>query len=201
MRVIAARQDKARHDLTTYACDPILTSASPSEWSPTHVRQGLPAMQARAYSFGGTHCWGTGMIRTAIPLLTLMAIVITSHADTNSVPWPRSSDIPRFTPALLSPRVLRAAREFSERSGTNRFEQAALLDKELALGLSLAEDLDPKWLMTENDVVKLLGKADVHKAGQLLSYHVGNHNGKTHALLFFVFTNGYLHSVFKATTE
>ena len=132
--------------------------------------------------------------------MALMAIMMISNAATNSVPWPKRSDIPRFTSALLLPRTLQAAREFSERRGTNRFEQAALLDKELAPGLSLTEELDPKWLMTEDDVEKLLGKADGRKAGQWLRYNIGNRDGKAHALLFD-FKNGYLHSIFGAATE
>ncbi|HPG00818.1 MAG TPA: hypothetical protein PLE77_12180 [Kiritimatiellia bacterium] len=140
------------------------------------------------------------MIWARTTLITVLALALTASAATNSTNWPKKSDIPRFTPDLLASNTLEAAREFSSRSGTNRFEEAEILDRDLAPGISLTKELDPKWLMTEDDVENLLGRPDGRKHGQWLRYNIGKRDGKSHALLFD-FKNGYLHSIYESATE
>ena len=121
-------------------------------------------------------------------------------SETNSIAWPKRTDIPKFRTDMLTSNVYEAACRFRSTIGTNRYEDAQILDRELAPGISLTEELDPKWLMTEEDVVTLLGKPDGRKTGASLRYNIGSSHGVASAL-FFVFKNGYLHSIYEARTN
>ena len=132
--------------------------------------------------------------------LITCVIALTALCDTNSVAWPRHTGIPHFKPDMLESNVLQAAYRFRNASGTNRYDDAQILDRELAPGISLTEELDPKWLMTEDDVITLLGKPDGRKPGESIRYNIGTNRRGASALLF-VFKNGYLHSIYEARTH
>ena len=121
-------------------------------------------------------------------------------SETNSVVWPKKAGIPRFKPDMLESNVLQAAYRFRNANGTNRYDDAEIIDRELAPGISLTEELDPKWLMTEEDVMALLGKPDGRKPGVWIRYTIGSTRGEASALLFD-FKNGYLHSIYGTRTH
>ncbi len=140
------------------------------------------------------------MKTTLFSILASCVFVVSAWSETNAIAWPKKADIPKFSTSMLASNVYEAACRFRNANGTNRYEDAQILDHELAPGISLTEELDPKWLMTEDDVISLLGKPDGRKPAAWLRYNIGSTRGLATALLL-VFKNGYLHSIYETRSN
>jgi hypothetical protein len=132
-----------------------------------------------------------------LKLMILLGALVSldTQGETNEAVWPKRTDIPRFSPDMLSTTALAAAHSFSAKRGTNRIDEAWILDHALAPAASMTEETDPKWLMNENDVVQLLGEPDVRKANMALTYHIG-HRERRGWSMFIKLKNGFVHSIF-----
>jgi len=140
-------------------------------------------------------------IITTLLLLT-MAMPLDIFAMTNVLDWPPNTAIPQFKMSMLSTSEVTAIESFKSRRGMNRFEDADAVRRALGVGLIATEEgciieALPRFLMTEEAVIELLGPEDGRKAGQWIRYNIGSRDGKAWSILLD-FKNGYLRRVLEA---